>query len=124
MRPPGSFADDPPPHASVFVVGQSNLENERGQPKLGGVRHETRSGEFVSSPPTLIAVDLGTGETASPVHIVWDDSDLELRSRPVWPTIRVFVETVIATFEEGLCSVNDNGVVDGPAIDHWSEQKD
>jgi hypothetical protein len=47
MRPPGSFADDPPPHASVFVVGQSNPENERGQPKGGGVRRETRSGEFV-----------------------------------------------------------------------------
>jgi hypothetical protein len=69
----------------------------------------------------FIAVDLGAGETTSPVHIVWADSDLELRSRPVWPTIRAFVETVIARFEEGIYSVNDDGVVDGPAIDHGSE---
>lgn len=48
-----------------------------------------------------IAVDLGAGETTSPLHIVWADSDLELRSRPVSPTIRAFVEAVIARFEEG-----------------------
>jgi hypothetical protein len=70
-----------------------------------------------------IAVDLGAGETTSPVHIVWADSDLELRSRPLWPTIRAFVETVIARFEEGTYWVNDEGVVDGNAMDHWSEQK-
>jgi hypothetical protein len=55
------------------------------------------------------------------VHIVWADSDLELKSRSVWPTIRAFVETVIARFEEEIFSVNDDGVVDGPAIDHGSE---
>jgi cell wall assembly regulator SMI1 len=69
-----------------------------------------------------IAVDLGAGKTTSPVHIVWADSDLDLRSRPVWPTIRAFVETVIARFEEGTYWVNDEGVVDGNAMDHWSEQ--
>ena len=70
-----------------------------------------------------IAVDLGAGETTSPVHIVWADSD-ERRSRPVWPTIRAFVETVIARFEDGTYWVNGEGVVDGHAMDHWSEQKD
>ena len=71
-----------------------------------------------------IAVDLGADETTSPVHIVWADSDLELRSRPVWPTIRAFVETVIARFEDGTYWVNDEGIVDGQAMDHWSEQRD
>ena len=70
-----------------------------------------------------IAVSLVAGKTTSPVHIVWSDSDIELASRPVWPTIRAFVETVIARFEEGTYWVNDQGVVDGQAMDHWSEQR-
>jgi hypothetical protein len=71
-----------------------------------------------------IAVDLGAGETTSPVHIVWADGDLELRSRPVWPTIRAFVETVIVRFEDGTYWVNDEGVVDGQAMNHWGERQD
>jgi hypothetical protein len=68
-----------------------------------------------------VAVDLSAGEATSPVHIVWADSDLEARSRPVWPTIRAFVETVISRFHEGIYSVTDDGLVDGPAMDHWRE---
>ncbi len=47
------------------------------------------------------------------MHIVWNDIDLELASRPVWPTTRAFVETVIARFDDGTYWVKDEGVVDG-----------
>jgi cell wall assembly regulator SMI1 len=56
-----------------------------------------------------IAVDLGAGETTSPVHIVWTNSD-ERRSRPVWPTIRALVESVIGRFEDGTNWVNDEAL--------------
>jgi hypothetical protein len=65
-----------------------------------------------------LAVDLGAGEETSPVHIIWHDTDPYLDE---WPTVRACVETVIYRFEEGIYSVNGDGQVEGPTIDHMSE---
>jgi hypothetical protein len=67
----------------------------------------------------LLAVDLAANEgSTSPVHIVWHDSDLDERAD--WESVGSFVETVIDRFEEGVYSVDDDGIVRGPTIDHPS----
>jgi hypothetical protein len=69
----------------------------------------------------LLAVDLaGSGGSTSPVHIVWHDSDPEERARVAWESVESFVEAVIGRFEEGVYSVDDNGIVRGPTIDYPS----
>jgi hypothetical protein len=54
----------------------------------------------------------------SPVHIIWHDTDPYFDE---WPTVRACVETVIYRFEEGIYTVNGDGHVEGPTIDHMSE---
>jgi hypothetical protein len=66
-----------------------------------------------------LAVDLAANEgSTSPVHIVWHDIDLDERAD--WESVRSFVETVIDRFEEGVYSVDDDGIVRGLTIDHPS----
>jgi cell wall assembly regulator SMI1 len=72
----------------------------------------------------LLAVDLADNEgSTSPVHIVWHDSDPEERARVAWERVGSFVETVIGRFEEGVYSVDDDGIVQGPTIDHPSQSR-
>jgi cell wall assembly regulator SMI1 len=67
----------------------------------------------------LLAVDLAANEgSTSPVHIVWHDSDLDERAD--WESVGSFVETVIDRFEEGVYTIDDDGIVRGPTIDHPS----
>jgi hypothetical protein len=67
----------------------------------------------------FLAVDLAGNEgSTSPVHIVWHDSDPEERARVAWEGVGSFVEAVIGRFEEGIYSVDDDGIVAGPTIDH------
>lgn len=69
-----------------------------------------------------LAVDLAGGEgSVSPVHVVWNDDAPERRARVAWPSILAFVEVVIGRFEAGVYWVNDDGIVQGPTIDHPSE---
>jgi cell wall assembly regulator SMI1 len=71
-----------------------------------------------------VAVDLAHNEgSTSPVHIVWHDSDLEDGARVAWETVGSFVEAVIGRFEEGVYSVDDDGIVQGPTIDHPSRSR-
>ena len=64
-----------------------------------------------------LAVDLAANEgSTSPVHIVWHDTDLDERAD--WESVGSFVETVIDRFEQGVYSVDDDGIVRGPTIDH------
>lgn len=66
----------------------------------------------------FLAVDLVGGEgEASPVHVVWHDSDPEERARVAWPSVAAFVEAVIGRFEAGVYSVDGDGIVQGPSID-------
>jgi len=71
-----------------------------------------------------LAVDLAHNEgSTSPVHIFWHDSDPEERARVAWETVGSFVEAVIGRFEEGVYSVDDDGIVQGPTIDHPSQSR-
>lgn len=66
----------------------------------------------------FLAVDLAGGEgEASPVHVVWHDSDPQERARVAWPSVAAFVEAVIGRFEAGVYSVDGDGIVQGPTID-------
>ena len=63
-----------------------------------------------------LAVDLADNEgSTSPVHIVWHDSDPEERARVAWETVGSFVDGVIGRFEEGVYSVDDDGIVHHPS---------
>lgn len=65
-----------------------------------------------------LAVDLAHNEgSTSPVHIFWHDSDPEERARVAWESVGSFVEAVIGRYEEGVYSVDDDGIVQGPTID-------
>jgi cell wall assembly regulator SMI1 len=69
----------------------------------------------------FLAVDLaGNDGSTSPVHIVWHDSDPEERALVAWEGVGSFVEAVVGRFEEGVYSVDDDGIVQGPTIDYPS----
>ncbi len=71
-----------------------------------------------------LAVDVAHNEgSTSPVHIVWHEGDLEESARVAWEGLGSFVEAVIGRFEEGVYSVDNDGIVQGPTIDHPSQSR-
>ena len=67
----------------------------------------------------LLAVDLHSDEEiATPVHVVWWDSDPSETARAEWPSIAAFIETAIERFDDGTILLDDDGYVDGPTVDH------
>jgi hypothetical protein len=69
-----------------------------------------------------LAVDLPGAEVrTSPVHVVWYDGSPPDKARVAWPTVAAFIETVIGWFQDGTYSINSDGVVEGPSIDHGGE---
>lgn len=70
----------------------------------------------------FLAVDLAGPEgSLSPVHIVWHDEEPSRSARVAWPSIGAFVETVIGRFEEGVYSIDGEGIVQGPTLDFPGE---
>jgi cell wall assembly regulator SMI1 len=70
----------------------------------------------------FLAVDLAANDSStSPVHIVWHDSDPEDRVRVAWDSVSSFVEWLIYRFENGVYSVDIDGIVRGPTIDSPSQ---
>jgi cell wall assembly regulator SMI1 len=67
----------------------------------------------------FLAVDLaGNDGSTSSVHIVWHDSDPEERALVAWESVGSFVDAVNNRFNEGVYSVDDDGIVQGPTIDY------
>lgn len=70
----------------------------------------------------FLAVDLaGNDGSTSPVHIVWHDSDPEERALVAWESVGSFVEALNDRFNEGIYSVDEDGIVRGPTIDYPSQ---
>ena len=65
----------------------------------------------------LVAEAPGRAVDVSPIHLVWFDSEPTARARLAWPTMAAFVGTVISRFEEGIYSVNKDGMIEGPTIE-------
>lgn len=66
-----------------------------------------------------VVVDLRGGSGATPVHVVWVDAQNEERDRVRWPSMAAFVGELVLRFEDGRYAVDEDGVVQGPAVDYW-----
>lgn len=65
-----------------------------------------------------VAVDVGgPDKTVSPVHVVWFDSEIDSRRRPLWSSLNEFVEQMARRFETGAYSVGHDGRLEGPDLD-------
>jgi cell wall assembly regulator SMI1 len=69
-----------------------------------------------------VAADLASpGTTATPIHIVWNDSGPTERARVAWPSLTEFAAAAVRNFEAGTFTVDSEGIVVGPDIDQWPD---